>query len=66
MKRVVITGMGTVNSLGNSTDEFWNNLKAGKLGFSFADNKFDISDFDVKIVSQKNGQIYSVCPQSRN
>lgn len=52
MKRVVITGMGTVNSLGNSTDEFWNNLKAGKLGFSFADNKFDISDFDVKIVSQ--------------
>ena len=26
-KRVVITGVGTVNPLGNSVDEFWENLK---------------------------------------
>lgn len=52
MRRAVITGMGTVNSLGQSTDEFWNNLKDGKLGFSFADNIFDITNSDVKIVSQ--------------
>lgn len=51
-KRVVITGIGTVNSLGSSKDEFWNNIKSGKLGFSYADNLFDTSNFDVKIVSQ--------------
>lgn len=51
-KRVVITGIGTVNSLGSSKDEFWNNIKAGKLGFSYADNLFDTSNFDIKIVSQ--------------
>ncbi len=52
MKRVVITGMGTVNSLGNNTEEFWENIKANKSGFSYADNLFDTSNFDVKIVSQ--------------
>ncbi len=31
-KRVVITGVGTVNPLGNSVDEFWNNLKHGVSG----------------------------------
>jgi len=52
MRRAVITGMGTVNSLGQTTEQFWNNLKAGELGFSFADNIFDITNSDVKIVSQ--------------
>jgi 3-oxoacyl-[acyl-carrier-protein] synthase II len=32
LKRVVITGIGTVNPLGNSVDEFWNNLKNGVSG----------------------------------
>jgi 3-oxoacyl-[acyl-carrier-protein] synthase II len=32
LKRVVITGLGTVNPLGNSVDEFWNNLKNGVSG----------------------------------
>lgn len=52
MRRAVITGMGTVNSLGQTTEQFWDNLKAGELGFSFADNIFDITNSDVKIVSQ--------------
>lgn len=30
MKRVVITGLGTINPLGNDVDAFWNNIKAGK------------------------------------
>ena len=51
MRRVVITGMGTVNSLGKNKDEFWNSISEGKLGFSYVD-KFDTEDFDVKIVSQ--------------
>jgi 3-oxoacyl-[acyl-carrier-protein] synthase II len=32
LKRVVITGLGTVNPLGNSVGEFWNNLKNGVSG----------------------------------
>ncbi|MEZ5103436.1 MAG: beta-ketoacyl-ACP synthase II [Draconibacterium sp.] len=32
LKRVVITGIGTVNPLGNSVDEFWTNLKNGVSG----------------------------------
>ena len=49
MKRVVITGMGTKNPLGQSVEEFWNNIKANKLGFSFVD-QFDEPDFPVKVV----------------
>ncbi|MGN0622923.1 MAG: beta-ketoacyl-ACP synthase II [Oscillospiraceae bacterium] len=49
MKRVVITGMGTVNPLGKSVPEFWENIKANKLGVSFID-QFDASDFPVKVV----------------
>lgn len=49
MKRVVITGMGTVNPLGLSVGEFWDNIVANKIGFSYI-NQFDASDFEVKIV----------------
>ncbi len=49
MRRVVITGMGTVNPLGKNVDEFWNSIVENKLGFSYID-QFDASDFDVKIV----------------
>lgn len=49
MRRVVITGMGTVNPLGKSVEEYWANIKANKNGLSFID-QFDASDFDVKVV----------------
>lgn len=49
MRRVVITGMGTVNPLGKNVEEYWANIKANKNGLSFID-QFDASDFDVKIV----------------
>lgn len=48
-RRVVVTGIGTVNPLGHSAEEFWNNLVANKVGLSFVD-QFDTTDFDVKIV----------------
>ena len=51
LRRVVITGLGTVNSLGANKDEFWKGISEGKLGFSFID-KFDTENFEVKIVSQ--------------
>lgn len=49
MRRVVITGMGTVNPIGNSVPEFYENLKANKLGIVPVD-QFDASDFEVKCV----------------
>ena len=48
-RRVVITGMGTVNPLGKNVSEYWENIKANKIGLSFID-QFDASDFPVKIV----------------
>lgn len=30
MRRVVVTGMGTVNPIGLNVDEYWEGLKAGK------------------------------------
>lgn len=49
MRRVVITGMGTVNPLGQSVSEFWDNIKANKNGLSYID-QFDAADFPVKVV----------------
>lgn len=34
MRRVVVTGMGTVNPIGLNVEEYWEGLKAGKTGFS--------------------------------
>jgi 3-oxoacyl-[acyl-carrier-protein] synthase II len=45
-RRVVITGMGTVNSLGSEVPEFWRALCAGKSGISQIE-LFDTSDFKV-------------------
>ncbi|MDO4436038.1 MAG: beta-ketoacyl-ACP synthase I [Cardiobacteriaceae bacterium] len=37
MKRVVVTGMGIVSSLGNNTQEVWESLKALKSGIRFSE-----------------------------
>ncbi len=42
LKRVVITGVGTVNPLGNSVEEYWNNLINGVSGAAPITN-FDAS-----------------------
>jgi 3-oxoacyl-[acyl-carrier-protein] synthase II len=42
LKRVVITGLGTVNPCGNTVDEFWGNLKNGISGCAPI-TKFDAS-----------------------
>jgi 3-oxoacyl-[acyl-carrier-protein] synthase II len=41
-KRVVVTGLGTVNPLGNSIEEYWEGLKNGKSGASLITH-FDAS-----------------------
>lgn len=48
-RRVVVTGMGTVNPLGDTVEKFWEAIKGNQLGFSFID-QFDAENFDVKIV----------------
>jgi 3-oxoacyl-[acyl-carrier-protein] synthase II len=31
-KRVVVTGLGTINPIGNNIEEYWDNLKNGVSG----------------------------------
>ena len=42
LRRVVVTGLGTLNPIGNSIDEFWENLKNGVSGAKPI-TKFDCS-----------------------
>ena len=48
MRRVVITGMGTINPIGNNLDETWENIKKGVCGVDFI-KQIDTTDFKVKI-----------------
>ena len=32
MRRVVVTGLGAVTPVGNTVDEMWKSIKAGKCG----------------------------------
>ncbi|MDY6834834.1 MAG: beta-ketoacyl-ACP synthase II [Chloroflexota bacterium] len=49
--RVVITGLGTINPLGNNVKEYWDNLIQGKSGIRLAQHT-DLSDYDVKIAGE--------------
>jgi len=51
MRRVVVTGMGIVSSLGVGLDKNWDDLMAGKSGITTVDN-FDVSDLPAKIAGQ--------------
>ena len=51
MRRVVITGMGVVTSIGKDVETFWQSLLNGKHGFSQIDS-FDCSDMEVKIAAE--------------
>lgn len=50
-KRVVITGMGVVHSLGNDVNVFWNAIKEGKNGISTITG-IDISEMTTKVGSE--------------
>jgi len=47
-RRVVITGMGVVTPLGETVEEFWAGLLAGRSGVSHI-TRFDVSQFPVHI-----------------
>lgn len=46
-RRVVVTGMGAVTPIGNTVEDFWNGIKAGKVGIGPI-TKFDTTDYKVK------------------
>lgn len=54
LKRVVVTGMGAITPLGNSVDEFWKNIAAGKSGVDMI-TKFDTTHFKTKFAAEVKG-----------
>lgn len=44
MKRVVVTGLGTINPLGHNINDFWHNIVAGKSACERV-TRFDVSRF---------------------
>ncbi|MFP4105688.1 MAG: beta-ketoacyl-ACP synthase II [Phycisphaerae bacterium] len=52
-RRVVVTGLGTVNPVGNSVKEYWDGLMNGRSGIGPI-TKFDVSEFPSKIGGQLN------------
>ncbi len=53
-KRVVITGLGTVNPLGNNLKDSWKGICAGRSGIG-AITRFDASGFKTKIAGELKG-----------
>ncbi len=51
LKRVVVTGLGAITPLGNSIDELWANLVAGKSGVGLI-TKFDTTHFKTKFAAE--------------
>jgi len=50
-KRVVVTGVAAITPIGNTADEFWKNLIAGKSGVSRI-TQFDTAGFPVTIAGE--------------
>lgn len=50
-RRVVITGIGAITPVGNTVDECWENLKAGKNGIGNI-TQFDTTDFKAKLAGE--------------
>lgn len=51
-RRVVITGLGTVNPLGNNVSDFWGALCAGRSGIGPI-TRFDAADFQTRIAGDQ-------------
>jgi 3-oxoacyl-[acyl-carrier-protein] synthase II len=50
-RRVVVTGLGLITSLGRRVEEFWRRLLAGESGVSRVE-AFDVSDFAVQVAGE--------------
>jgi 3-oxoacyl-[acyl-carrier-protein] synthase II len=49
--RVVVTGMGAITPIGNSVEEFFNNIQAGTCGIDFI-KSFDTEGYQVKLAAE--------------
>lgn len=50
-KRVVVTGLGVISSLGLTVDGFWKNICEGALGIKRI-TRFDVSDLPTKVAAE--------------
>ena len=50
-RRVVVTGLGVVHSLGNDAETFWNAIKKGENGIKTL-TKFDTTNYTTKVAAQ--------------
>lgn len=50
-RRVVVTGLGAVTPIGNTVEEFWSSIRAGKVGIGPI-TKFDASEYKVQIAAE--------------
>lgn len=50
-RRVVVTGMGAVTPIGNTVEEFWSGIRAGKVGIGPI-TRFDASEYKVQIAAE--------------
>lgn len=51
MRRVVVTGLGSVTPIGNTVADTWNNLVAGRNGIGMI-TRFDTTDYKVKVAAE--------------
>ena len=51
MKRVVVTGMGAITPIGNTLNEYWQNLKKGVSGAAEI-TQFDASKFKTRFACE--------------
>ena len=50
-RRVVITGMGAITPIGNTVDEFWDNVKKGVVGIGPM-TQIDTTDYKAKLAAE--------------
>ncbi len=50
-RRVVVTGLGAVTPIGLNVNDFWESIKAGKIGFDYI-TKFDAADYKCHIAAE--------------
>lgn len=57
-RRIVVTGMGTVNSVGLDVKSYWEGLKAGKSGLSRVEN-IDLKDSPALVAGEIKNSVFN-------